>query len=303
MQIKLSSLFTPKYWPYWLLLGVLRLLVMLPYKAQLFLGKWLGRLLARLPSKSRDAAKINLKLCFPQYSASERQQLLVKSFESVGIACFETALGWWGTEKQLQAIPVSLTGSEHLTAAVQKGKGVMLCSPHFTTLELTGRLFARKVPIAVMYRPQKKELLEYITRRALDKHYQGVIARNDIRGMLRALRGKVPVWYAADIDAGAKNSVFAPFFGVIAATITATSRYAELTGATVIPAFFYRRVDGSGYEIVLNPPLENFPSAQLEQDAQRINQVFELAIQKRPEQYLWQYKRFKTRPNNEPRFY
>lgn len=300
---QLLPLLAPRNWPYWLLLGLLRLSALLPYKMQLWLGKVLGRVLARCPTKSRTTAAINLKLCFPNATEQERKQLLEKSFASVGIAFFETAFGWWGSEKRLAAIPIDLTGAEHLQHALQQGKGVMLCSPHLTSLELAGRLFARRTPIAVMYRPQKKAVLEFVTRRALDKHYLRVLPRHDIRGMLRALKSNLTVWYAADIDAGIKNSVFAPFFGVLAATITATPRYAELSGAAVIPAFFYRQADGSGYKIVLKPALTNFPSGNLEEDAARLNNIFEEAIRLQPDQYLWQYKRFKTRPNGETRFY
>lgn len=303
MHNDLLRLLAPRYWPYWLLLGILRLLVMLPYKTQLHFGKWLGRLLVHVPSKSRATASINLKLCFPKLSEEERQQHLQKNFEAVGMAFFETALGWWGTTKRLRAIPFEIIGLEHLQFALQKGKGVMLCSPHLTSLELVGRLLTLQIPIAVMVRPQKKALLEYIIRQARNKHYQQVVARSDIRGMLRALKNNIAVWYAADIDAGIKNSVFAPFFGILAATITATSRYAKISAAAVIPTFFYRRTDDKGYEIIFKPALDNFPSEQLEKDALDINQIFEDEIRQHPDQYLWQYKRFKTRPQGESRFY
>lgn len=296
------TLLRPRYWPYWLPLGILRILVVtLPYKSQVYLGKKAGKLLLRFSNKTRSVATINLKLCFPKASESEHQQLLQKNFEAVGIALFEAALAWWGSEKQLQKIPFKIIGAEHLQLATQNGRGAMLCSPHFTTAELVGRLLTRHIKIATMYRPQKQIFLEYITYHSRKKNYQRLISRNDIRGMLRALKDNLFVWYAADIDAGLKNSIFAPFFGVLAATITATSRYAKITATQVIPTFFYR--EDNGYTIIFKPPLENFPSDHLEQDASTLNQVFEQAILHYPEQYLWQYKRFKTRPNGEPRFY
>lgn len=298
-----QSITAPRYWPFWIIVGVLRLAIKLPYPILIYCGKGLGRILAYLPMKSRRTTETNLQLCFPELSAPERKKLLIENFQSLGISIFETALGWWASDKQLQKINHTVTGMEHIHAALKHGKGIMLCSPHFTSLELTGRMFTHSIPYSVMYRPQKLPFIEYLTKSAMDKNYQNVIARQDIRGMLRALKKNQAIFYATDVDAGIKNSVFAPFFGILAASITATSRYADLTGAAVVPVFFYRRKDKTGYDIIVEPQLENFPSGDLEKDASRINQTLEKGIRVAPEQYLWQYKRFKTRPDGEKRFY
>jgi KDO2-lipid IV(A) lauroyltransferase len=300
---KQQNFTSPRYWPFWVVIGIFRVLIQLPYRWQIKLGQGLGRILLLLPLKSRRTAETNLKLCFPQLNERDRKKLLQKNFESLGMSIFETALGWWATDARLRKIKTTIKGFEHLEAALQKGKGIMLCSPHFTTLELTGRIFTHSVDYSVMYRPQKIPFIEYLTHNALKKNYKNVIARQDIRAMLRALKRNEAIFYATDVDAGIKNSVFVPFFGVLTASITATSRYATLTGAAVVPVFFYRRNDGTGYDIIVEPQLQNFPSGDLEQDALLINQTLEEAIRVAPEQYLWQYKRFKTRPPGEKRFY
>ena len=89
--------------------------------------------------------------------------------------------------------------------------------------------------------------------------------------------------------------MFAPFFGVPAYTGTGVARLARLSGASVVPGFPYRRKDGTGYDLVVGPPLDRFPSHDLTQDAARVNEIIEQAICLHPDQYLWQYKRFKTR--------
>lgn len=301
MDKSLKPLLSPKYWPFWPIVGLLRLLVLLPFNLQLKMGRGLGRAILAFGGRIKNTAATNIELCFPSLSLAERQKLLRESFESIGIAIFETATGWWGNDKKLRNIPTRLVGEEHLVAALQKGKGAILCSPHFTSLELVGRLYALQKPFAVMYRPQKNPLIEYITRRALDKHYVDVVTRNETRKMLKLLNENNIVWYAPDIDAGVRNSVFVPYFGVLAASITATPRYAQLSGAPIVFGFFYRQDDGS-YDFVIKP-LENYPSGELEKDVTRINQEFEKAILVKPAQYLWQYKRFKTRPAGEKRFY
>jgi KDO2-lipid IV(A) lauroyltransferase len=292
----------PRYWPLWLALGLLRLLNHLPYTTQMKWGRKLGRLMLPLSTKMRHIAEVNLQLCFPEKTPAEREQLLQKNFESAGMTFFETGLAWWGNDKKFDSL-LRVHGREHLERALQKGKGVIFCSAHFMCLELCGRLLSKELSFSVMYRPQKNPVLDLLVKRARKRYYESTIAREDLRGMLRALKKNTIVWYSADIDAGEKNSVFVPFFGVPAATITATSRLAKISGAEIVPVFFYRRHDDSGYDLYIDPALQNYPTDDEKQDALRMNQIIEQAVLKKPEEYLWQYRRFKTRPHGEPRFY
>jgi Kdo2-lipid IVA lauroyltransferase/acyltransferase len=301
-NLSTRSAYHPKYWIIWLLVGLFRLILFLPYPVLLKLGHGIGHMLLRFSGKSEKTARINLALCFPELSLAERETLLRKNFESAGIAVFEMGLAWWGSESKLRHLG-HIHGMKHLEQALQKNKGVIFCGAHFLTLELIGRLLIPHLPFAVMYRPQKNPVLDKLAYYYRKKMYQKIIARDDLRGMLKWLKANKIVWYTPDIDAGLKNSIFVPFFGIQAASITATSRLAEISQAVVVPIFYYRRDNESGYDICIEPALENFPSGSLEQDTLRINQIIETAVRKKPEQYLWQYKRFKTRPNGEQRFY
>jgi KDO2-lipid IV(A) lauroyltransferase len=120
--------------------------------------------------------------------------------------------------------------------------------------------------------------------------------------MTRALKNRRAVWYAFDQNYGLKNSVFAPFFGIPAATNTATSRLAELTGAAVVPFVTRRLADGT-YVQRIEPALQGFPSGDVQADAARLNVLIEGWVREAPEQYLWTHRRFKDRPDKEPRFY
>ena len=290
------ALLAPRHWPTWLLLGLGWGAAQLPWPLQRTLGRGLGRLLYHLARERRRIARINLELCFPELDAPARTRLLRQHFQSLGLGVIETAMSWWSPARRL-AGRYRLEGLEHLQAALDRGRGVILLSAHFTTLEIAGRLLALQAPFHVLYRSHKNPVFERVMRRARERHFERAIAREDMRGFLRSLRDNLPVWYAPDQDYGREKSVFAPFFGVPAATITATSRLAAASGAAVVPFFPERRADGRGYVLRLYPALEAFPGASPEADAARINALIEAQVRARPGQYLWAHRRFKTRPD------
>lgn len=289
------ALLAPRHWPTWLLLGLGWSVAQLPWPLQRTLGRGLGRALYHLARRRRRIARINLKLCFPDLDDRERTGLLRRHFQSLGLGVIETAMSWWTPARRLEH-RYRLEGLEHLQAALARGRGVILLSAHFTTLELAGRLLALQAPFHVLYRSHKNPVFERVMRRARERHFERAIAREDLRGMLASLKDNLPVWYAPDQDYGREKSLFAPFFGVPAATITATSRLAAASGAAVVPFFPERRHDGRGYVLRLLPALDDFPGASPEADAARINRLIEDAIRAAPEQYLWVHRRFKTRP-------
>ncbi len=292
----------PRYWPTWLGLGVLRVLALLPFAWQVSIGATLGRLALRFSAHRRHVTRVNLELCFPKLDAAQRHALLIKHFESLGIGMLETALSWWSAPGRLRPL-TQIEGLEHLHAALAHGKGVILLSAHFTTLEIGGRLLAQHAPFHVMYREHKNALFEAVMKHARERHYEKAIERSDIRGMLRSLKANHPVWYAPDQNYGREHSTFVPFFGIAASTITATSRLARMSGAAVVPFFQERLAGGAGYCLRLQPELANFPSDDIEQDTQRVNAIIEEQIRRVPEQYLWTHRRFKTRPPGEADVY
>ncbi|BCO31970.1 lipid A biosynthesis lauroyltransferase [Thiohalobacter sp. COW1] len=296
------ALLAPRHWPTWLLLGLGWGAAQLPWPLQRALGRGLGRLLYRLARERRRIARINLELCFPELDARARAVLLRQHFQSLGLGVIETAMSWW-TPAQRLAGRYRLEGLEHLQAALARGRGVILLSAHFTTLEIAGRLLALQTPFHVLYRTHKNPVFERAMRRARERHFERAIAREDMRGFLRSLKRNMPVWYAPDQDYGREKSVFTPFFGVPAATITATSRLAAASGAAVVPFFPERRADGRGYILRLQPALADFPGASPEADAARINALIEAQVRTRPGQYLWAHRRFKTRPGGAPAVY
>lgn len=292
----------PFYWPTKLGLALFRGLTLLPFSWQLALGRQCGRLIRRLLHKRWAIVQANLDVCFPAWSAEERDRVNLRCFESMGMGVMEMAQAWW-TEDPRRQSDCTITGLEHIQAALVRGHGVLLLGGHLHTAELAGRFMVLAQPLAIVYRPQNNAVAESVAHRSRTRYYSELIHHRDMRGILRVLAENRVVWYAPDIDAGTKRSVFAPFFGVQAASLTATSRLAELSGASVVPCFYYRRGSKGGYDIVVSPALESFPSGDPARDAARINLVIETAVRRAPEQYFWQHRRFKSRPEGAPSIY
>ena len=294
----------PRFWALWLGLGLLWLIVQLPYRALLVLGRGLGALMFRVAGSRRHIARRNLELCFPQLGEAERERLLRENFASTGIAFFEMAMSWWWPRARLARL-AHIEGLEHLHEARQDGQGVILMALHFTTLEIGAALLGQRQTIDGMYREHNNPLFDFVQRRGRERHNPdaSAIEREDIRAMLKVLRAGRAIWYAPDQDYGPKQSIFVPLFGISAATVTATTKFARLGKAQVVPFTQQRLADGSGYRLVIHPPLQDFPGESEEADCLRINQWIEQAVSACPAQYLWAHRRFKTRPAGEPKLY
>jgi len=302
----LLPLLAPRHWPTWLGVGLLRALVaILPVDTLLGLGRRLGGFAMPFARRRREITEINLALCFPDLTAPQRKDLARRHFESLGMAVAEFCLSWWARDARLEG-RVRLEGLDNLHAAFARGQGVILLSAHFTTLEIAGRFLAmhtRGLPLNAMYRRIDNPVVERVMRVRRLRHFGEPIRRDDVRAMLRALKANEAVWYAFDQNYKARNKVFAPFFGVAAATNTATSRLAQVTGAAVVPFVTRRLPDGAGYVQRIEPPLADFPSGDAEADATQLNALIEGWVREAPEQYLWSHRRFRTRPVGEARFY
>jgi KDO2-lipid IV(A) lauroyltransferase len=294
----------PRFWPLWLGLGLLWLVVQLPYRALLCIGRALGAVMYRVASERRRVAARNLELCFPELPSVERKRLLKENFASTGIAFFEMAMSWWWPKARLARL-AHIEGLEHLQAAQRDGEGAILMALHFTTLEIGAALLGQRHTIDGMYREHKNPLFDYVQRQGRERHNLDSLAveREDVRGMIKLLRKGRAIWYAPDQDYGAKQSLFVPLFGIQAATVSATTNFARLGKARVIPFTQQRLADGSGYRLVIHPPLADFPGESEMADCLRINQWVEASVRECPEQYLWAHRRFKSRPPGAPKLY
>jgi Kdo2-lipid IVA lauroyltransferase/acyltransferase len=286
------TLVKPRYWPTWMGLGLLRLLEPLPYPILMRIGRSLGSVVGALPLDFARIARVNLSLCMPSLAQADRELLLKRHFQSIGMALMETAMAWWSSDRRIQRL-TTIEGFENLEKAKRLGRGTLLLSAHFTTLEIGARALSARIPLNVMYRPAGNPVMGFFLARNRAKRTKRAIRRDDIRVLIGALKENDAVWYAPDQAYRKKGAQMVPFFGIDAATNTATSRLAKMTDAVVLPYFPERLPNDAGYRITIHPPFENFPGDDPIADATIYHRAIESHIAKVPEQYLWIHRRFK----------
>jgi KDO2-lipid IV(A) lauroyltransferase len=295
------ELLLPRYWATWAGLSVMRAMELLPFPVQRRVGSALGRLIRRLPLAYVRIARRNIELCMPALSPQGRAELLDRHCESLGMALCETADTWWSSDRRVHRL-AEIQGLENLHAALARGRGAIMIGGHFTTIEIATRILGTVVPLNVVYRPTKNALLSHIMFTSFSRHGKP-IAHDDIRTMIRALKKNEAVWYAPDQSYRNKGAAMVHFFGIPAATTTATSRLARISGAAVLTYFPERLPGNAGYRVVIGPALENFPGADSICDAERFNRLLEAQILRVPEQYLWVHRRFKGLGADYPDYY
>jgi KDO2-lipid IV(A) lauroyltransferase len=296
-----TDLWAPKHWPTWIGLGCMRAAETLPHPLQMRLGAALGALIRRVPSSWIRIARRNIELCLPELDASARARLLAQHCASLGMALFETANTWWSSDARILA-RAEIVGLEHLEAARAAGHGAIMIGGHFTTIEVATRILSAVVPMSAVYRPPKDPVLARAMLASFERH--GVpIAYDDIRAMIRVLRKNGVVWYAPDQSYRNKGAAMVDFFGIPAATTTATSRLAQISGAAVLTYFPERLPGNAGYRVTIGAPFENFPSADPVDDAARFTRLLEAHIRRVPDQYFWVHRRFKGLDPDYPDYY
>jgi Kdo2-lipid IVA lauroyltransferase/acyltransferase len=300
-----NSPFHPIYWPSWLALGLLRLWVSLPFSWIYYSGKGLGWLMDKTLKGRRHVVEVNIGLCFPELTEVQQDALVSKTMQSTALGLLETAYSWWASDAAI-INRSQMEGLEHIDKAKEEGRGVLMIGAHYTTLDLSGRVFGSERPCDVIYRPQGNEAFDYIINSSRNRHLGELIDKRDMRKMVKRLKQGHTVWYASDQDLGPRGAVFAPFFGIPTATITTIRQLVKLSGAKVVFYAHYRIDDGGNSRYVgkvLDVFDEKLGTDDIE-DARQINKVIEDSIRPHPEQYLWVHRRFKTRPSEQdPDFY
>jgi KDO2-lipid IV(A) lauroyltransferase len=298
----LKTFLQPRYWYAWPVLALMVVVSWLPSRVLWVMGSALGRLYCWLPSPSRRIATRNIELCFPDMAPRDRRRLVQSHFRLSGFALLSLGVTWFAPRWRVERF-ITIRGLEQIQNAYGSGKNVVLLAPHFIGLDMGGVRLSAEQNYVSMYRKARDPLLEYCFQRRTRFGAILVDRLASLKSLIRHIREGRPFYYLPDQDMGERSSVFIPFFGIPAATVTALSRIAETTNAVVIPCITRILPRGQGYEVLLHPPLDAFPTQDPIADARRMNGEIEKWVREIPDQYMWSFRRFKTRPNNEPSLY
>jgi KDO2-lipid IV(A) lauroyltransferase len=291
------------------LLGFMWLLHWLPLPVLGRFGDAVGSLLFVIMGPRREIALTNLRLAMPELSENERRALAHKHFQAYSRSVFERAILWWASEARLRRL-IRIETSEGMPAdqvpvAGMTAKPTILLCPHFVCLDVGGASIAMEASASSMYVAQKNAVFDEVLRagRARFKPVRLFTRQDGIKPILRALKEHLPYFMLPDMDFGEKDAEFVPFFGVPAATLTATARIAATTGAQVMPVIATFLPNYQGWRVKFYPVWDNYPGADMVAATRRMNEFIEERVREAPAEYFWTHKRYKTRPNGEPSFY
>lgn len=286
-----------------LLLGIMWLLHWLPLPVLGRFGDAVGSLLFVVMRARRHITLTNLRLCMPELSEAERTAIARRHFQAYSRSVWERGILWWASEARLRRLIKVEPGPVPVDEMTSQPT-ILLC-PHFVCLDVAGASIAMVASASSMYVQQKNATFDKVLRagRARFKPVKLFTRQDGIKPILRALRDKLPYFMLPDMDFGEKDAEFVPFFGIEAATLTATARIAATTGAQVMPVIATFLPDYQGWRVKFYPVWDNYPGPDMVAATRRMNEFIEERVREAPAEYFWTHKRFKTRPNGEASLY
>ena len=287
-----------------LFLALLWLTHWLPLPLLAAIGRGVGLLLHAFARSRRHVALRNVELCFPEQPDAQRRALVREHFQWLGRSIVERGLLWYAPTERLKRL-IHVEGD--VTLAERSPRAVMWLVPHFMGLDVAGaatQLFQTR-RVGSIYQPQSDSVIDAAMRAGRLRFDQGdVFARSDsAKPLIRAIKRGDAFFNLPDMDFGARDASFVPFFGVPAATLMAPSRMARALNMVVQPVVAQMLPGGQGYRVRFLPAWEHFPSDDPLADTTAMNRWIEAEVRANPAQYLWVHKRFKTRPPGEPALY
>ncbi len=293
-----KSFLLPRYWGIWFGMGMLRLVSLLPRRVLALLGSIAGNLYWFFSRKRRRIASVNLALCYPAMPQAERARLVRQHFQVYGQCLLDFPLLWFGSPERTRRL-VRIHGLENYQEPFSHGRRIIVLTAHFVALEIGAAELSARFPLLGMIKPLRNPLIDWFMargRKRFDPRGRLLLRDQGLRPVIREIKRGLGFYYLPDDDFGAQESIFVTFFGTEVARLTALGRLAQLCNAVVIPCFSYRLPGNQGYEVRIEPALSGFPSGDPAADTRRMNAELERHIAVSPEQYMWTFKYFKTRP-------
>ncbi|WPC05130.1 lysophospholipid acyltransferase [Pseudomonas benzenivorans] len=288
-----------------LVVGFLRLLALLPWRAVQALGGAIGWLMWKLPNGSRSVASTNLRKCFPELDAAAHQRLLRETLQGIGKTLTESACAWvWPAHRSL-ALVREVEGLEVLQQALASGKGVVGITSHLGNWEVLNHFYCAQCKPIIFYRPPKLKAVDELLARQRVQMGNRVApsTKEGILSVIKEVRRGGAVGIPADPEPSLSSGVFVPFCGV--PTLTSKFVPGMLAGGKARGVFLHalRLADGSGYKVILEAAPEGMYSEDVAEGVAAMSAVIERYVRAYPSQYMWSMKRFKKRPDGEPKWY
>jgi KDO2-lipid IV(A) lauroyltransferase len=285
-----------------LLLGVMWLLHWLPLPLLGRLGEAVGAALFLVVGSRRRIALTNLRLCMPDLTEKERRILARRHFQAYARSVLERGVLWWASDARLKRLIV--VEPRVPLEALAAGPTILLC-PHFVCLDIAGVATAFEASVCSIYTRQKNTAFDEALLKGRTRFRPVKLFSRDqgVKPIIRAMREGLPFFMLPDMDFGAKDAEFVPFFGTPAATLTAPARIAAATGAKVIPVVATFLPNYRGWKVTFYPAWENYPGGDVVAATRQMNAFIEARVLEAPAEYFWAHKRFKTRPPGVPSVY
>ncbi len=297
------SLLHPRYWSSWLLLGFMFVLAQLPVSLRHALGRQIGNYNYANNKKRRNIIATNLEIAFPEQTAIQREHLIRQNMQWYACAMLDYSLLFFASKHRLSKM-LDIEGKQHIEQAIKNRQSIMILLAHSVMLEFAPAALGSHYTIYGSYKTSKNALMDWMIAKGRCRFAKFVVSRDQgLRKLVKALVPERLMIFLPDEDLGIKNAVFAPFFGKQKATLTTTARIARMGKAVALPVFCWFDTDLKKYRTEVLAPLKNYPGGDPESDAKLLNHALEKLIKQHPEQYMWQMKWFRTRPQNEPDLY
>lgn len=278
-------------------------------RTRLALGRFLTFLVPFILRRRVSIVRRNIELCFPELTDKERRQIIRDHLRALTQSFVDRSVFWFGSADTIRAM-ISSRGHEQVAGLIEKHGAVMILAPHFVGLDAAATRLTLEGPEgATMYSPQRDPDIDALVRLGRTRfNIVHMVSRHEgIRSLIRYISKRMPIYYLPDMDFGRRGAVFVPFFGVQTATQTATAQIARKWKLPVLPVSCFWDPKTGLYSVEVGAPLEDFPgdetSVSLEVATARLNHHLETWVRQCPSQYYWVHRRFKTRPEGEPKIY
>ena len=289
----------------WLTLTAIRLGAALSLAAAQRIGRALGWLLYRVNNTNLRVARINVARCLPEKSPVEQERLVKACLSHLGMCTMESGPAWLWPIERVRALIVDVSGEALFHQAVADGKGIIIAGPHMGNWEVMATWIAARLPMTGLYRPAKMSTLDELVKTARERLPVEMAPADQagVKQLLQALRSGRAVYALADHEPSKGVGVFAPFFNDLAYTGNLVPKLAQRTGAAVLMCCAERLPRAAGFRLHFRSgPVFNKNDDDI-QTAAALNAALADLIREFPEQFLWNYKRYRTRPAGERRPY